>query len=124
MSRSPLELALAGAGGVVLGIVLALALAGGGDGDGEVVTVTAPAPAATAGDDATVITRSPVPEVVGERLDIAIDRVRRQRFLTKVEGGGAFGVVREQNWEVVAQEPPAGTLAESGSTVQLSIERR
>ncbi|MBA2505912.1 MAG: PASTA domain-containing protein, partial [Thermoleophilaceae bacterium] len=72
----------------------------------------------------TVITKSPVPDVTGERLDIALERVRRQNFLADVEGGGAFGVIDEDNWQVVGQEPAPGVPLETGSSVTLNIDRR
>jgi hypothetical protein len=40
-----------------------------------------------------------------------------------VSGGGVFGVVEEDNWQVVAQPPGGGNVEERGSTVTLDIER-
>jgi hypothetical protein len=44
--------------------------------------------------------------------------------VVKVEGGGALGVIRDQNWQITSQDPVAGQLLQTGSTVRLRIERR
>ncbi len=63
-----------------------------------------------------------VPDVVGQRLDVALERISRAGFEADVEGGGLFGVVEDANWEVVAQAPREGFL-EQGSRVQLEVDR-
>jgi hypothetical protein len=142
-ARSWTGLALALACGFLLG-VLVVAVLGGAKGAGtdtvtqRVTVAVAPAPGATQTATApatttappttstpTVITRTLVPELVGEPLDSAKDRTKRQKFqLTVDSGGGVFGVIRDENWTVVAQRPDAGTLLEQGSTVHVDIVRK
>jgi len=113
------ELALAAATGMLVGVLIALAIGAASPPETQTVvqTVTTPERDPSA-------RPATIPDVVGERLDIATDRIRRERLIVKVEGGGILGVIREQNWEVVTQEPPAGKATETGSTVQITIERR
>ena len=112
-----LAIALAAACGLLAGILVTLAVDGG---DTKTITRTVQRP----GPGETVITKSPLPDVTGERLDIARERIERQDFLVEIEGGGALGVIQEDNWKVVSQTPPAQTALESGSTVTLVIDRR
>nr|WP_246345294.1 PASTA domain-containing protein [Conexibacter arvalis] len=74
--------------------------------------------------DETVITRTAVPDVTGERLDVAHERLERAGFLVKEEKGGLFGTIVDSNWEVVEQDPAAETLLERGSTVRITLDRR
>jgi beta-lactam-binding protein with PASTA domain len=64
-----------------------------------------------------------VPDVVGERLDIAKRQLEVRRFEVDVEGGGILGVVQERNWRVTEQRPAAGTYLEQGSSVRLTVEK-
>jgi PASTA domain-containing protein len=114
-----LPIALAGALGTVFGLILALALGAGGKTTTRTVTV-----GGTPQPKGTLIAKTAVPSVIGERLDIAKDRVRSVGFVVKVEGGGVIGVIRDQNWQVTSQDPVAGQLLQTGSTVHLRIERR
>jgi beta-lactam-binding protein with PASTA domain len=114
-----LPVALGAAGGLLAGVLLVIALGGPTT---TTRTVTVP-PTASTPEGGTVITTTEVPDVVGERLDIAKQRVRRAGFLVDVSGGGAFGVIQDDNWQVVAQEPSGGNTVERGSTVALDIER-
>ncbi|MDX6643684.1 MAG: hypothetical protein QOD76_1646 [Solirubrobacteraceae bacterium] len=114
-----LPIALAAALGIVLGLVLALTLHAGGKTTTRTVTA-----GNTSQPSATLIAKTAVPAVIGERLDIAKDRVRAVGFVVKVEGGGVLGVIRERNWQVTSQDPVAGQLLQTGSTVRLRIERR
>lgn len=118
-------LALAAACGM-LAALCSVAVLGGFDASTTItrnVTVTAPAPAA--GPGATVITKTLVPELVGQALDVARERTEARRFdLVIRSGGGVFGVIRDDNWEVVAQDPGPGTLFEQGSTVRVDIVKR
>jgi PASTA domain-containing protein len=126
MRRAPggLSLALAAAVGFLAGVVLVAAL-GGAKGVTRTVTERAAAPGAgvttTAG---TVIVRTVVPDLVGQPLDVAQDRLARARFDADVRGGGLFGVLDAGNWQVTAQDPPPGTFLEQGSTVHVDVERR
>ncbi len=116
-------LALATACGVLLGILVATTL---GTGDQvttqtQRVTVTTSAPA-TGG---TVITKTLVPVMVGQPLDVAKQRAERAGFSVTVDaGGGVFGVLRDENWEVVAQRPGPQELIEQGSRVHVDIVKR
>jgi hypothetical protein len=62
--------------------------------------------------------------VVGERLDVALDRISRAGFDADVDGGGVLGILVEDNWEVVAQDPAPGRFLEQGSSVRVAVERR
>jgi hypothetical protein len=125
VSRASVPLALAAACGFLLGAVVVIAIGAGG-GDTTTVTQrrTVTVSAATTTTGGTVITSTAVPPVVGERLDVAKDRLRRAGFDPDVDGGGVFGVIRESNWEVVAQDPGPGVQLEQGSSVRIRIERR
>ena len=121
------SLALATACGFLLG-ALVITTVGGGDATTtrtQTQTVTAPAGTATPSPGGTVITRTQVPALIGQRLDVARERVERAKFDLVVDsGGGLFGVQVEENWEVVAQRPAVDELLEQGSTVRVDIERR
>jgi hypothetical protein len=111
--------ALVAALAALAGVLITLALGGGGSDEVRTVTVaTHPPP------DATIIAKTAVPDVVGERLDVAKDRVRRTGFIVLVEGGGILGVIRDRNWEVTSQDPVGGQSEQTGSTVHLRVERR
>jgi hypothetical protein len=111
--------ALAAALAALAGVLVTLALGGGRSDTIRTVTVTThPLP------DATLIAKTAVPGVVGERLDVAKDRVRRTGFIAVVEGGGILGVLRDRNWQVQSQDPVGGKVLETGSTVRLRVERR
>lgn len=116
-----LSLLLATACGVLLG-VLVVATLGGTDEPARTETVTVPGTVTGGG---TVITKTLIPPVVGEPLDVAKQRAERARFQISVDsGGGLFGVRQDDNWEVVAQRPGAGELVEQGSTIHVDIVRR
>jgi hypothetical protein len=118
--RSPWLLgALAAAAGALAGVLATLALGGGDSTDVRSVTVTTRSDPGQA-----LIAKAPVPRVVGERLDLAKDRVRRVGLVAEVEGGGLVAVVRAQRWRVTGQDPGAGRVAEVGSTVRLRVEQR
>jgi hypothetical protein len=119
--------ALAVACGILLGGLVALTV--GIDDDApplraETVTisrtVTVAGPITNPG---TVITRTLVPDVVGERLDIAKRRLQARRFEVDVEGGGLLGVLRERNWRVTEQTPAAGQYLEQGSSVRVKVKK-
>jgi beta-lactam-binding protein with PASTA domain len=118
------HVALGIAVGFLAGVLLAVALTGGTQTETVTVarTVTVASPSVTTG--GTVIVTAPVPAVTGERLDVAKDRIRRAGFDADVDGGGTFGVIKESNWEVVAQDPGPGVALEKGSSVRVRIERR
>lgn len=53
---------------------------------------------------------SVMPDVRGKKLDVAKSAIKDAGFEdeVKVDGGGAFGVLQESNWEVCDQAPAAG----------------
>ena len=118
--------ALGVACGVLFGALVALVLGPAGDDPlpAQTVTVartvTVPGAVTTPG---TVVVRTLVPDVVGERLDIAKKRLQTRRFEVDVDGGGILGVINESNWRVTEQRPAAGTYLEQGSSVRLTVER-
>jgi len=115
----PLGLALGIACGFLCGVLL-VAVLGGAKPVIKSRTVTVPATRTTGG---TVIVSTQVPALVGQRLDVALDRLQRARFRADVQGGGLFGILEESNWEVVEQSPQPGTMLEQGSQVKLRVER-
>lgn len=117
------RVALAAACGFLAGVLLVVAI-GGGEGETKTVarTVTVISPTLTTG--GTVIVKTAVPQLVGERLDTAKDRIRRAGFDADVEGGGIFGIIDESNWEVVSQDPGPGVMLEQGSSVHVRVEKR
>ena len=62
----------------------------------------------------------PVPDVRGERLDVAEARLDARGLLWEEIGGGVFGVVVRSHWYVDDQIPRPGKKA---TTVRLVIER-
>ena len=112
--------ALAAAAGFLVGVLVVLALGGGTT--TKTKTVTAPAAQTHGG---TVVVTTTVPQLVGQPLDVARQRVERAKFDLVIDhGGGLFGVLVEHNWQVTSQTPDAGTKLEQGSTVHVDIERR
>jgi hypothetical protein len=102
-------------------VLLVAAVAGGGLEPARTVVERVTVPAATR--PGPVITTTTLPQVVGERLDVARERLERQDFAVELDGGGLFGVLSEENWVVVAQAPAAGARREVGSRVVLTIDR-
>lgn len=124
---SLLGVVLVGASGLLAGVLLVVLLGGTDGGPSGTVTVartaTVTVPVATT-NPGTVIVTTAVPDVVGERLNVAKERVGRAGFDLDVVGGGLLGVIVEGNWEVVAQSPAPGEQREQGSTVEVEIARR
>lgn len=120
-----LHVALGTACGFLLGVVLAVVLSSGG-GDPKTVTQvsvrTVTVNTLTTG--GTVIVTTPVPPLVGQRLDVAKSRLHRSGFDPHVTGGGILGILKDSNWNVVTQDPAAGTSLEQGSSVTIHVERR
>jgi hypothetical protein len=61
-----------------------------------------------------------VPDVEGERLDVAQEVLDDAGVGYEVIGGGVLGVIVRSNWEVCRQHPDAGVEAE---TVDLVVAR-
>ena len=115
----PLGLALGVATGFLFGVLL-VAVLGGAKPVIQSRTITVPATQATGG---TVVVSTRVPNLGGQPLDLALNRLQRSRFTADVQGGGLFGVVEEANWRVVAQSPRPGIMLEQGSQVRVRIAR-
>jgi len=64
---------------------------------------------------------NPVPDVVGERFDLAKAHVEDAGLEAEPVGGGTFGVVNESNWTVCSQEPAPGTTGVK--KVKLIVDR-
>jgi beta-lactam-binding protein with PASTA domain len=63
----------------------------------------------------------PVPDVTGDRLDVAKSELSDAGFDTEEIGGGTFGIINESNWTVCETDPPAG--ATGGGKVKLIVDR-
>src|SRR4051794_1432088 len=63
-----------------------------------------------------------MPNVVGQRLDVALSDIEKAGFADDVEvlGGGMFGVIDESNWQVCDQLPAAGEVADAP---RLTVDR-
>ena len=64
-----------------------------------------------------------VPALVGQRLDVALNRLESAGLKGDVQGGGLFGVLDESTWKVVDQDPSPGARLSQGDTVRLDIDR-
>jgi hypothetical protein len=108
----PLGMALAGAGGFLAGVLL-IAILGGAQPVYKERTLTVSKPPQG----------SAVPALVGQRLDVALDRLQSAGLKGDVQGGGLFGVLDEASWKVVHQDPSPGARLGQGDTVRLDIDR-
>jgi hypothetical protein len=61
-----------------------------------------------------------VPNVAGDRLDVAADRLEDDGLEYEILGGGTFGVVVKSHWYVCEQRPVGGSRA---SSVELVVAR-
>jgi hypothetical protein len=61
-----------------------------------------------------------VPNVTGQRLDLAVDQLEDDGLEYELLGGGTFGVVVKSNWYVCEQRPAGGSRA---SSVDLVVAR-
>ena len=61
-----------------------------------------------------------VPDVTGERLDLAEDRLDDLGLRYETIGGGVFGIVVRSHWVVCDQEPAPGRV---DTRVELYVER-
>lgn len=115
--------ALGVAAGFLVGVLFVVAL-GSGPAATRTRTVTVTSRAPPLSGDETVITKTAVPDVVGERLDTARRRLERAGFDVDEDDGGLFGSIVDANWEVVAQDPEPGIVLERGSSVRIDLGRR
>jgi len=61
-----------------------------------------------------------IPDLVGERLDLAETQLDEMGIAYKEIGGGLFGIVVTSNWVVCTTDPPAGS---KGEKVDLVVDR-
>jgi beta-lactam-binding protein with PASTA domain len=107
----PLGIALAAAGGFLAGVLLIAILGGAQPAYKERTISVARTPEGTA-----------VPTLVGQPLDVALDRLQSAGLKGEVHGGGVFGIVDEGNWRVVDQDPSNGARLRQGDTVRLDVD--
>lgn len=120
---SRLTVALAAASGFLVGVLL-VAVLGGTPTTTLTQTQRVTVTQAPVDPNATVITTTGVPPLVGEHLDSAKNRLDEAKFkLDITDGGGLFGPIDDGNWVVTSQDPPAGAQLRQGSTVRITIER-
>jgi hypothetical protein len=107
-----LGMALAAAGGFLVGVLLIAILGGAQPVYKERTISVASKPQGTA-----------VPALAGVRLDRALDRLESAGLKGDVRGGGLFGVLDESSWTVVDQDPSPGSRLRQGDTVHLDVDR-
>jgi PASTA domain len=107
-----LGMALAAAGGFLVGVLLIAILGGAQPVYKERTISVASKPQGTA-----------VPALAGVRLDQALDRLESAGLKGDVRGGGLFGVLDESSWTVVDQDPSPGSRLHQGDTVHLDVDR-
>jgi beta-lactam-binding protein with PASTA domain len=107
-----LGMALAAAAGFLAGVLLVAVLGGAQPVYKERTISVAGTPEGMA-----------VPALVGQPLDVALNRLESAGLKGEVEGGGLFGIMDEGNWRVVDQDPSKGARLRQGDTVRLDIER-
>jgi hypothetical protein len=61
-----------------------------------------------------------VPDVTGNRLDVAQDTLDASGLHYRTAGGGVFGIIVRSNWYVCEQAPPPKKVAK---TVVLTVAR-
>jgi|tagenome__1003787_1003787.scaffolds.fasta_scaffold20651921_2 hypothetical protein len=61
-----------------------------------------------------------VPDLVGQRLDVAEDKLDQLGLNYKEVGGGTFGIVVRSNWTVCQTEPASGGQA---ARIRLIVDR-
>jgi hypothetical protein len=64
-----------------------------------------------------------VPSLVGQRLDVAEQRLDHLGLQSTEVGGGLFGVIFTEDWEVCQTSPAADTTVRRGATIKLMIDR-
>lgn len=108
---TPMALAIAAAGGFLVGILLVAILGGAQPVYKERTISVAAKPTGVA-----------VPALVGVRLDRALDRLETAGLKADVQGGGLFGVLDEENWVVSEQSPSQGSRVRQGDTIHLRVD--
>jgi beta-lactam-binding protein with PASTA domain len=113
-----LAVAIAGAGGFLAGVLL-VAVLGGPKGITRTTTTTVTRAETVT---RTIDGRETVPGVVGLSLPDA--KARLSGFDVDVVSDSLFGVVDEDNWDVIEQDPAEGARLVSGGKVTVTVERR
>ncbi len=123
-----LTVALAGAGGFLVGVLL-IAVLGGPKGVTRTTTETRTQVKTETQTRTSTVTRTvesgtDVPDVTGQLLSNARDTLEGMGFNVELANDPTFfGVQNEKNFVVVGQDPPAGTKAAAGATVSVEIDR-
>ncbi len=131
--RPRLDAALIAAGGFLVGVLLVVVLQGVNHDQTRTITRSAAGPTTTRTETRTetrTVQATPVdsgvsvPDVTGQRLDEARQALGDAGLDDSiVSGGGALGPIDDSAWVVVDQDPPGGSDAQQGDTIDLSIER-
>jgi serine/threonine protein kinase len=64
-----------------------------------------------------------VPDLAGQPLDVAEQRLDDLGLNSREEGGGLFGVIVPSDWDVCETSPASGSVVKPGATVRLLIDR-
>jgi len=64
-----------------------------------------------------------VPDLTGSRLDVAESDLDRLGLRSETVGGGIFGVIDSESWEVCATDPAGEQTVKHGQTIRLLIDR-
>ena len=64
-----------------------------------------------------------VPDLTGSRLDAAEADLADLGLRNDTVGGGLFGIIDPENWEVCATDPDAPEIVKEGRTVRLWVDR-
>jgi hypothetical protein len=107
-----LGLGLTGAGGFLAGVLLIAVLGGAQPVYKERTLTVAARPQGAA-----------VPALVGQRLDVALDRLQSAGLKGDPQGGGLLGVLDERAWIVVRQDPSPSSRLRQGDSVRLEVDR-
>ena len=108
----PMGIAIGAAAGFLAGVLL-VAILGGAQPVYKERTLTVARPPQG----------SAVPALVGQPLDVALDKLESAGLKGDVQGGGLFGILDESDWKVVQQDPSPGARLGQGDTVRLDVDR-
>ena len=64
-----------------------------------------------------------VPDLSGSRLDAAQADLEGLGLRSDTVGGGLFGVIDPENWEVCATDPAGEATVKRGRTIHLLVDR-
>jgi predicted Ser/Thr protein kinase len=66
---------------------------------------------------------APMPDLAGARLDRAEHYLDQLGIRHDTSGGGTFGVIESDNWQVCATTPPAGASVAPSASVKVFVDR-